>query len=219
MKMFEMLNSPALPGFTVYLLLPPGGKDRSGAREFAIEGDLLEFDWTEAGLKFNEMRFRDSGGPKIDQRKLLLINTELQGETNDIYSCVGRITSFLRERGHGVLELVDFEVSLFLPVPVKVIDPTSQASFKLLLSHGKNLSGISKKIQCRYLEFNGPPSLVEGGVLDLLRVKGLDSVHPKSFNGAPWLEIVNKYLKAGDKDVLGCQEELIASGLKEYAKL
>jgi hypothetical protein len=72
----------------------------------------------------------------------------------------------------------------------------------------------------------------EGPMLGFLKIKGLQSisydfVYSKKFNSyvevsksrfKQAIDIVNKYLKT-DRDILGCQDELIENGLSEYAKL
>lgn len=56
---------------------------------------------------------------------------------------------------------------------------------------------------------------IMSNVLGLLLIKGLeDIVIHKDFD---WFVIVNKHFES-DKDILECREELIAKGLKDYAK-
>lgn len=63
----------------------------------------------------------------------------------------------------------------------------------------------------------------EGPILAFLRIKGLKRLwqwkgYAKQKPLAKAVVILNNYL-ASDRDILGCQEELIDAGLKEYAKL
>lgn len=59
-----------------------------------------------------------------------------------------------------------------------------------------------------------PPETIQSNVLGLLLINQLKSVK----SGQRWAQIIRQHLR-GDRDVLDCQEELIKSGLKEYAKL
>lgn len=88
--------------------------------------------------------------------------------------------------------------------------------------HFKTLTGLDKMVECPNLSI-GHPSMVQGNVLSILKIKGLTkfwTYDNKRINGIQvgekWVPIVQKYLGGS---ILDCQEELIQNGLKQYAKL
>ncbi len=87
-----------------------------------------------------------------------------------------------------------------------------------------SFSGIHKRLKsCKTIVVS---AAVEESVLGLLMVGNLNKAVPGDFDDkvheiprlTEALKIINEHLK-GDRDVLACQEELIANGLKEFAKL
>jgi len=79
-----------------------------------------------------------------------------------------------------------------------------------------SLKGIHKKIDCVSLKIWNIDNVEEGG-LGLLQIKRLKTLLNIRIN-TEWFSIIEKHFKS-DKDILECQEELIANGLNKYAKL
>ena len=77
-----------------------------------------------------------------------------------------------------------------------------------------HLKNIHKQINSvTVIDFRDNP--LKSNILGLLLIKHIDSAYYP--NSQP-IEIINKHLD-NNRDVLECQEEMIASGFKEYAKL
>jgi hypothetical protein len=108
------------------------------------------------------------------------------------------------------LRVIDYLPSSTLNSSSKIIFPGGFVMFNCAL--GGVISGISKLVECREIEFSDIHHLKPGGVLDLFRVKGLQAISP----GGEWRDMVNANLPT--KDILQCQEDLITNGLKEFAK-
>ena len=83
-----------------------------------------------------------------------------------------------------------------------------------------NLKDIHKQIKSIGSTFWIDGNPIKSHVLGLLLIKSLISVvaDTTSTFRMPAFDIINRHLEK-DKDVLECQEELISSGFKEYAKL
>lgn len=80
------------------------------------------------------------------------------------------------------------------------------------------LTGIEKVIEdCEQLTIYNSENVI-GNVLSLLRLKKVFTLEIVNSQKVKWVEIVEKYFKEDDKDILSCQEELIANGLRQYAK-
>jgi len=80
------------------------------------------------------------------------------------------------------------------------------------------LTGIEKVIEdCDELNIYNSENVI-GNVLSLLRLKDVSTLEIVSLQKVKWAPIIEKYFE-NDKDILECQEELIANGLNEYAKL
>ncbi len=64
---------------------------------------------------------------------------------------------------------------------------------------------------------------ISDSVLGLLKIKGkviLDNWDwSNKFKTVEWVKIITKYRKSGDRDIIGCQRELIENDLDEYAEL
>ena len=81
------------------------------------------------------------------------------------------------------------------------------------------LKNIDKIINCGSIEFINNIEHITGNVLGLLRIPKLEQIFNDSTIEDPlWFNIIDAHIEA-DKDLLDCQEELIANDLKEYAKL
>ena len=106
----------------------------------------------------------------------------------------------------------------------QVEDVVFLASSKLtsLNKISKNIHSVSGGV----ITFDAP---IQSHILDLLRVVGLQQVEispnarliknteRQSLSTA--FAIINNHLNTEERDVLSCQQELIAAGLKEFAKL
>lgn len=79
----------------------------------------------------------------------------------------------------------------------------------------KSLEGIHKQIKSinGFADFSENP--IASNVLGLMRISGLTDV---DLDIEDVQIIINKHLK-GDRDIFACQEELIAAGFEEYARL
>jgi hypothetical protein len=98
--------------------------------------------------------------------------------------------------------------------PFKVENPEIELDIKLT----RSVSGISELVRCGVLYVMNP-KLIEFGALDLLRIPGLHALETWSGEIPEWFKILQKYAGAENKNILAWQEELIDSGLEEFAEI
>jgi hypothetical protein len=79
----------------------------------------------------------------------------------------------------------------------------------------ETLANVHKVLSCRDLVIQNAAK-IKGKVLGIVLIKDLTSF--SAFPSTQWSKIIQKSVR-DKQDVLGCQEELIAAGLKEFAKL
>ena len=84
-------------------------------------------------------------------------------------------------------------------------------------NHNKisTLKNVHKQIKHINGIFSLSSNPIMSNILGLLLIEKLNLVD----NNHNAFLIINKHLQCGDRDVLECQEELISSGYKEFAKL
>jgi len=128
------------------------------------------------------------------------------------------------EKVRKEIEAILVEYELDMPFVLDIIDITSvpdhliEADSIAFFAEAPDtsISGLDKVIKCRSFYLNKPMN-VTGGVLTLVKMKNIVTIvgHIKP----TWVKFVDKYLNTMSHDILGCQEELIEAGLKQYAKL
>ena len=90
-----------------------------------------------------------------------------------------------------------------------------------------SISGVSLTNLHKYVRYIGRtitlPNDYKGPILSLLNIDGIERLSMNRLSASDTMimvqDILNKALESGDRDVISCKKELIAAGLKEYAKL
>lgn len=104
----------------------------------------------------------------------------------------------------------------YLPKKMKALRFSNCENIKSISSLHKYVEEIEQAIGLTSVN-------ISGGLLGLLKIKGLSAVQYGFSSGDPLdraLTIVDKYLPVKSaEDIMDCQDELIDAGLKEYAKL
>lgn len=126
---------------------------------------------------------------------------------------------------NAMTEIFNGEVVNNHSIPIPIVNVRQQLSpdikienagvqFYLPWAKPFTLSGIDKQLDCEYIRLSHPEKIV-GNVLSLLKIKKFRMIYCQ--DAPKWVKIVNSHLL--QKDILECQEELITTGLKQYAKL
>ena len=151
---------------------------------------------------------------KIDAR-VYKVRIDVPHKEANIDDFLSQYVQRMFEVFNQYLSIQQVLIFAYSPITAKIIAMHNKVNLQLT-GEKDELKGIDKKLQCQWLNIMDFKKL-NSGLLSLFGMKNIRDIQT-GYQGFEVINILNKHLK-GERDVLACQEEMIAAGFKQYARL